>query len=415
VAVATAPTPGSRMDGYRELFRNRGWLLWQTSATAANVGYSVYAISIPWFAYEVSGNFLVVGLVLFIEVGIYSLTFLVAPLVDRARNKRNVYLACYPAQAVAAGAIAVAIFDHELSVPLLLGLIAFISLLWDVAWAANNVAPALLLSREQLFRAEGLGTLLGGGTQLGGYAGGAVLVVWVGPGAGLLLYAALLAVATVPVLPLSIPSGTRSEAPYLSDFREGWRYFSGDAGAALRKLGSVELLRGFVNTAPSVLIVVLAAHTFADSSDAYGVLFVAWVIGGVAAALLLGEWNPRGRVGWILTAAPVAGGLLILTAVWPGISLVVGAATWFLFGAAGTAYGTAFYVYLRGAYPAGAVGRITGNLYLFTGSAGAVGAVVVGTLAGVWSAQEIGFLVAACLIAAGTLLFALPGIRRLAF
>lgn len=401
--------------GYRELLRNRSWLLWEVSASTASVGYSVYAISIPWFAYQVSGNFLVVGLVLFVEVGIYSLTFLVGPLVDRARSKRNVYLACYPAQAGAAALIGVAIADHFLSIPLLLGLIAFISFLWDIAWAANNVTPALLLSPEQFFRASGLGTLLGGGSQLGGYAGGALLVVWVGASGGLLLYAGLLALATVLVIPVTIPSPPQSKRAYFADFREGWSYFTGRTGRALRELASVEAVRGFFSVAPPVLIVVLAAREFAKSPDAYGILFVAWVVGGIAIALLLGEWNPRERVGWVLIASPIAGGVLIALAVWPGLGLAGGALLWFLFGAAGTAYLTAFYVYLRGTYPAGAIGRITGNLYLFTGSAGSVGALVVGAIAGTWSSVELGLLIAAGLLAAGFLLLVLPGIRRLSF
>ena len=105
--------PGSRFRGYGELLRNRTWLLWEISADAASVGYSVYAISIPWFAYQFSGNFLIVGVVLFVEVGIYSLTFLIGPLVDRARDKRSVYLACYPAQAVAAAVLGLAVVEDS--------------------------------------------------------------------------------------------------------------------------------------------------------------------------------------------------------------------------------------------------------------------------------------------------------------
>jgi hypothetical protein len=405
----------SRLGGYRDLLRNRNWVLWEVSATTASVGYSVYAISIPWFAYQFSGNFLVVGLVLFVEVGIYSLTFLVGPLVDRARDKRTIYLACYPAQAAAAAFLGLAIARGFLSIPLLLGLIAFISFLWDFTWAANNVAPRLLLNVDQLFRASGLGTLLGGATSLGGYSGGAFLVIVVGPSSGFLLYGALLAVATGLVLPLSIPSPEMPKARYLADFREGWKYFTGKAGSALRQLASVELLRGFFTSAPTVLIVVVAARLFVGSAGAYGILFVSWVVGGIAIALLLGEWNPRHRIGGILIGSSTASGLLVALAVVPGLGLAEGALVWFLFGAAGTAYLTVFYVYLRGAYPPEAIGRITANLYLFTGVAGAIGAVVIGDLAGLWTPAELGALVAAGLIATGSLLFAMPGIRRLVF
>lgn len=410
-----AESPRSRLGGYRDLLRNRNWVLWEVSATTASVGYSVYAISVPWFAYQVSGNFLIVGLVLFVEVGIYSLTFLVGPLVDRARNKRTIYLACYPAQAVAAAVLGLAIERGFLSIPLLLGLIAFISFLWDFAWAANNVAPRLLLNVDQLFRASGLGTLLGGATQLGGYSGGALLVVVVGPSGGLLLYAGLLAAATVLVLPLSILSSPMSRGRYLADFREGWQYFSGKAGSALRQLASVELLRGFFTTAPTVLIVVIAARSFVGSPNAYGVLFVTWVVGGIAVALLIGEWNPRRRVGGILIGSAASSGLLIGLAVLPGLGLAIGGLVWFLFGASETAYLTVLYVYLRGEYPPEAIGKITANLYLFTGVAGSVGAAVVGDLAESSSSTTLGLLVAAGFLTLGGLLYLLPGIRRLVF
>ena len=409
------PPPGTTAGGYRALLGNRPWLLWEVSATTASVGYSVYAISIPWYAYRATGNFFVVGLVLFVEVGVYALTFLVGPLVDRARNKRSVYLACYPAQAVAAALLALSIEQRFLSLALLFGLIGFLSLLWDFAWAANNVVPRLLLEKDQLFRAGGLGTLLGGATQLGGYSAGALVVVVVGPSGGMLLYAAFLAVATVLVLPVSVPSPPSPRSGYLAEFREGWRHFSSTSGSALRQLATVEVVRGFFSIAPPLLIVVVAARWFVGNAGAYSLLFVAWVVGGIAIALLLGEWNPRRHIGGILIGSAASAALLIALAVVPGLTLLPGVVLWFLIGAAGTAYLSVLYVYLRGAYPPEAIGRITANLYLFTGSSAAAGAVVLGAVAERWSVTDFGALVAAGLASVGVLLLALPAIRRLVF
>ena len=102
-SAAPIPGPTSRSGGgYRSVLRNRRFLLYQVSAIFSSTGYAVYAISIPWIAYLNSGSFLVVGLVLFLEIGIYACTFLAAPLVDRAADKRVVFLIGYPIQAVAA-------------------------------------------------------------------------------------------------------------------------------------------------------------------------------------------------------------------------------------------------------------------------------------------------------------------------
>jgi len=408
-------SPETRWEGYRQILGNRIWLLWEASATAATIGYSVYAIAIPWFTFEFSSSFLVVGLVLFVEVGIYTLTFLVGPLVDRARDKRTVYLVCYPMQAAAALVLGLAIGRGFLSLPLLFGLVGVLSFLWDFTWAANNVAPRLLLSVDQLFRASGLGTLLGGATQLVGYAGGALLIVITGPSGGVFLYAVLLASAALLVIPLSIPSAPTAPARYLEDFRQGWRYFSGKAGGALRKLASAELLRGFLSTAPTVLIVAVAARVFVDRSDAYSWIFVAWVLGGIVIGVTLGEWNPRRRIGTVLVGSALTSGVFVGLAVLSLWGLALDAALWACFGAAETAYLTVFYVYLRGAYPPESIGRITSNLYLFTGVTGSAGVVVVGTLADLWPLPDLGLLIAVGFVALGLLLMQLAEVRRLVF
>lgn len=405
----------SRVRGYRDLLSNRNWLLWEFSATTATVGYFVYAISVPWFAYQFSANFLIVGLVLFVEFGIYTLTFLAGPLVDRARDKRTIYLVCYPAQGVAAVFLGLAIERGFLSLPLLLGLIAFLSFLWDFTWAANNVAPRLLLDVDQLFRASGLGTLLGGVTQLAGYAVGAALIVLIGPAVGFLLYGGLLFLALVLVVPVALRSPPMSKGGYLDDFREGWRHFTGAAGKALRGLASVELLRGFFGAAPTVLIVVVAARLYAGATSAYGLLFAAEVVGGIAVGLFLGEWNPRRSIGGVLIGSVFASAALVVLAVSPAVGLVGGTLVWFFFGAAGSAYTSAFYVYLRGAYPSEAIGRITANLYLFTGISASAGSIVIGLLAERWSLEDLGLLVGVGMAAAGALLAALPSLRRLVF
>jgi hypothetical protein len=411
--MATPPPPNP--GGYREIFRNRNWILWQTSYTATYVGYAIYAIAIPWFAYRYSGNFLIVGLVLFVEIGIYTLTFLVGPLVDRARDKRTIYLVCFPAQAVAAAVLGFLIGTPYLSFPLLIGLIAFISFLWDFTWAANNAAPRLLLNVDQLFRASGLTTALEGTTQLIGTVIGAFLLVVIGLSADLLLYAGLLAAATVLVIPLSIPSPPMSPGGYREDYREGWRYFRGSTGKTLRQLAGMELVRGFFGTAPSVLIVVAAARLFAGGSGAYGILIVAWVIGTVSIGLVLGEWNPRHRIGAILISSALTSGLLVALAVLPFWGLFGDGILWALLGASETAYLIAFYVYLRGAYPPESIARITSNLYLFAGVTSSAGVAVVGAIADVWPLTEIGIVIAAGFFVLGGLLLRAPEIRRLMF
>ena len=406
--------PGA--DGYRELLRNRRFLLYEGSTIAATVGYAVYSISIPWLTLQFSGSLLLVGLVLFAEFGVYTLTFLVAPWVDRAKNKRTIFLLCYPVQAVMAAAIGLALGQGHLSTYLLLSLVIGISFLWDFAWAASNIVPRLLLSRDQLFLAQGFGGLLGGVVQILGYAVGGVLIAVIGPEGGMYLYAALLAAGSLLVAGVSLPATpTGALGAYWAEFRDGWRHFVRTAERSLLHLGTVELVRGFFNAAPALFITLIAARVFLGSPSTYAVLFAAWVIGGVVIGLVLGQLNPRRRIGRVLPVAVVAEALCVVVAGVVAPVLAASILLWALVGASGTAYLTAEIAYLQGAYSPETLGRITSNLYLFTGTGGSVGALALGLLANSLTAPEFGAIVAAGLFFAGVLLVALPGTRNLAF
>ncbi|HZY70141.1 MAG TPA: MFS transporter [Thermoplasmata archaeon] len=406
----------ARAAGYRQLLRNRRFLLFETSAIAASAGYSIYAISIPLLAYRFSGSLLVVGLVLFAEFGAYTLTFLIAPWVDRARDKRTIFLACFPAQAVAVGLIGVALTTGLLTTGLLLGLVAFVSFLWDFAWAATNVAPRLLLSKDELYRAQGFGGLVGGVTQLGGYATGGALLVLLGPAGGMFLYAAFLGVAATAAAFVSLPTdrlGGRTD--YWREFRDGWRFFRRSTPGSLLPLGMVEVARGFFGAAPALMITSIAVVVAAGSTSTYAGLYASWVIGGVAVGVVVGELNPRGRAGRVLAvAALVEAGGFLAAVVFAGAWLHA-AYVWFLIGAASTAYLVSESTFIQGATPSGSIGRVSSNLYVFTGVGSSIGAITLGAVVGQWSLLEFGALVAAGFLAIGLSVGLIPSIRSLAF
>ncbi len=401
---------------YRELLGNRRFLRFEASAIAANVGYSVYAISIPWLALTYAHSLVVVGLVLFVEYGVYALTFLIAPWVDRARNKRTIYLVCYPIQAAVAVGIGVGLDSGTLTPALLLALVAAISLLWDFAWAANNIVPRLILTPDDLFRAGGLGSLLGGAAQAGGYALGAVALVAAGPAGGMLAYAALLLVGTAIVATVSLPAPPRAgPTDYWRDFREGWAAFSPRAPGSLLSLGSAELVRGFFVAAPPLLITLVAARVLVAGASGYTELYAAWVAGGIAVGFLLGALNPRRAVGSVLLSAAVAEAALVVAAALSASSVIAGAVLWFAIGAAGASYLGALSTFLQGTFAPGTLGRVTGNLYLFTGVASAAGAVVLGEVASRADAAGFGALVGAGFLLLAIVVAAIPSIRRMAF
>lgn len=379
------------------------------------VGYAVYSISIVWLAYTISHNFLIVGAVIFIEYACYTATFLTGPIVDRVRNQRTIFLASYPVQAVAAAVLGVAMFEGSLSIPLLFALVALISLLWDMTWAAGNAAPGVLLAPEEQFAASGVSGAVGGAVSIVGYAIGGVLILFVGAGGGMLLYAGLLGAAAVLALPLRITPPVGPENSFSESFREGWKLLGAGDGSPLLQFAAVDSAEGFFISASPLLITLLAAQTYHQSASGYGVLFTAFVGGGVVAGLALGRWNPRGKVGLVMAGAlSAAGAAYILAVALPSI-LWVGAVAWFAVGFFSAGYLDAKYAFYRGSIAPERLARVISNMFLFAGITSSIGALVISAAAEHSTPLGLGVLVGAGLIGAGMLGFALPGVRRMRY
>ena len=406
----SAPKPG-----FRTVLRNRQYLLWLASSNAASVGYSVYAISIVWLTYTVTHSYAIVGVVLFVEYATYAGTFLVGPFVDRVRNQRTIYLVCYPLQAAAAATIALTAISGHLTIPLLVGLIVLISALWDLAWAAYNAAPRLLLTPEELFAASGVGKAIGRANSIAGYAAGGVLILVVGAGGGMFLYAALLGIGAILALWLRIHPGQSPDTGLGQSFREGWRATTGGSGRPLLQLASVDAIQGFFTSGTALFITLVSITTFAFSSGAYALLFTIYVVGGVAAGLSLGWLNPRGRAGVVMVGSLLASGVAFaVVGVVPAV-LVLVAFVWLLIGLFLAAYSDAKYAFLRGSVDPRKLGRVTSNMYLFPGISSAVGALVLGILAGSVSPLYFGLVLGVGFLSAGVLAIVLPGVKVLRY
>lgn len=401
--------------GFARVLQNRQYLLWLGSSASASVGYSVYSISIVWLAYVATHSYTVIGMVLFAEYATYAATFLVAPFVDRVRNQRTIYLVCYPLQAVAAFTFGVAYYRGFLTVPLLLGLIVFISLLWDLAWAAYQAAPRLLLSPDEQFAAGGVAGAIEGGNSIAGYATGGVLILFVGAAGGMFLYAALLGVGALLAVGLSIRPGPAKEGNFGESFRSGWHALTAEPGHSLLQVATVDAVRGFFLPGAALLITVISVTTFAAAGTAYGVLFTTYVIGGVVAGLALGWVNPRGRAGVVMVGSLIAGGIaFVAVGVVPPI-LALSASTWLLIGFALTGYIDAKLAFVRGSVDPNKLARVSSNMYLLPGITSAVGALVLGAVAGVATPVLFGIALGVGFLGAGLLAALLPGVKVLRY
>jgi hypothetical protein len=401
--------------GFRSVLRNRQYLLWLASANSASVGWAVYSISIVWLTYTLTHSYLDVGLVLFVEYATYAATFLVAPFADRVANQRTIYLVCYPVQAAAALALGLDAYRGTLDVPVLLGLIVLISFLWDLAWAAYQAAPRLLLTPDELFAAQGVGGAIGGANSIAGYASGGILIVVVGAGGGMYLYAGLLLLGAILAIPLAIRPGPPSDVDFSASFRSGWRALLTEPGHALLQLASVDAVQAFFTSGVALLITLVAIRTFAASSADYGLLFTAYVIGGVAAGLALGWANPRRHAGVVMVGSLAASGVAFVVAGAVPALLALSVSAWLLVGVTLTGYANSKYAFIRGSVEPNRLGRVSANMYLFPGITSAVGALTLGALASQFPPMIFGFVLAAGFFAAGLLAILLPGVRALRF
>ncbi|MGA8536994.1 MAG: hypothetical protein WB789_06335 [Thermoplasmata archaeon] len=397
------------------MLRNRQYLLWLASSNSASVGYSVYAISIVWLTYTATHSYAIVGIVLFVEYAAYAGTFLLAPFADRVQNQRSVYLLCYPLQAAAAATIGVAAIDGFLSIPLLVGLIILISILWDLPWAAYNAAPRLLLTPEELFAAGGVSGAIGGANSIAGYAVGGVLILVVGAYGGMLLYAILLGVGTILALGLRIHPQPTPGMSFGQSFREGWSTIASGAGRPLLQLASVDAIKGFFTSGTALFITVLSITVFASSSAAYGILFTIYIVGGVAAGLALGWVNPRRQAGIIMVGSLLGSGVAFAAVGAVPADLVFVAILWLLLGLFLSAYVDAKYAFLRGSVDPNRLARVTSNMYLFPGISSAVGALVLGFLAASASPLYFGLVLGSGFLAAGVLAVLLPAVKVLRY
>ena len=407
----------SASDGYGALFANRPYLAYLLAAALGDAGYAVYAIGILWLTLTVSGSAFVTSLVLGVEFGVYALSFLAGPFIDRRRDLRTVLLVGYPIQAVLAGALGVLALEGRLTVPILLVLVTTLSLTWDFTWTAYQAIPPRILPAGSLFRGGGLAGAISGGNAIAGYsAGGALILVAGSPGAAMLLYGLFNAGAAVVALWVHAPIGEGPVRTLAQEMREGWRYLSETRDPPMRPLIAWSTLQSLFSAGSVLLLTLLAYESFDHPSVSYGLLFTSFAVGGIGGSLVLGTIAPRRWVGLALAIAAALDGALLLLAVRAAPSLALSVPAWAAVGFIDGAFYSVLLVYLQATTPKRLVGRVTSNAYLFRGTSRALGVVFLGALAATLTLGQLGLLVGLFLIAAGIgVPAAIPRLRSLSF
>jgi hypothetical protein len=130
---------------------------------------------------------------------------------------------------------------------------------------------------------------------------------------------------------------------------------------------------------------------------------------------VVGHLNPRRWVGAVLVSAPASAGVFLLVlnpvagSLVPVLPLLAGV------GAALAVRYSVKYTWLQGTYPAEALGRLSANLYLFTGISATFAAILIGVLSTRISLTALIALDGIGLLAFAALVVLRPRLRRMAF
>jgi len=359
-----------RDENRSKLRYNRSFHLYLSRVAFTSLAFSLYSIFIPIFSYIYSGSLIFTGLVLFAQYGVYSITFLVGPIVDRVKNKRTVFVLSYSTIAVLSAFFAVMVHINSLSPELLIGVVMAIAFSDNFAWTAGHIVLPLLVNRSDFFRANGYAHLISGTHAVGGFALAGVILIFLGDFYSILFYSAAMGVASIISLYIPLYTGNR-EAVGNGGLVEGWRYLIRNHKPMILTAMYLSLI-SFFGLAPALIIL-----NGTSGSSWYIILYASFMVGGSIAGPLLGTLNMRKRVGAGIVASAMAYAFLITAS-----SYLFAVPLWeiLIWVSAGISFDTCimlFNVYLQGIVKEEFLGRSASSLYTFRGISISVGSLVI--------------------------------------
>ena len=346
---------GSRSD----LRKNRSFHLYLLKVALTSLAFSVYSIFMPIFAYKYSGSLVFTGVVLFAQYGIYSLVFLTGPVVDRVRNKRNIFALSYSSIAAFSMFLAVMLYMNFLTPAILLAVVIAIAVSDDFAWTAGHIVLPFLVNKSDFFRANGYAHLISGTHAVGGFVLAGVILIFLGDFESIVLYSTAMAAAFVVIL--FIPLVTRHSGTVKGGFTEGWRYLVLNHKPLIMTSLYLSLI-SFFGLAPALFILQGTA-----GSSWYIILYASFMVGGSVAGPLLGMMNLKKGIGYVIVSSAMAYALLIMASSYLFAVPFAEIPVWVASGISFNFSIMLFNVYLQGSVREDFLGRSASSLYTFRG------------------------------------------------
>lgn len=346
---------GSRSD----LRKNRSFHLYLLKVALTSLAFSVYSIFMPIFAYKYSGSLVFTGVVLFAQYGIYSLVFLTGPVVDRVRNKRNIFALSYSSIAAFSMFLAVMLYMKFLTPAILLAVVIAIAISDNFAWTAGHIVLPFLVNKSDFFRANGYAHLISGTHAVGGFVLAGVILIFLGDFESIVLYSTAMAAAFVVIL--FIPLVTRHSVTVKGGFTEGWRYLVLNHKPLIMTSLYLSLI-SFFGLAPALFILQGTA-----GSSWYIILYASFMVGGSVAGPLLGMMNMKKGIGYVIVSSAMAYALLIMASSYLFAVPFAEIPVWVASGISFNFSIMLFNVYLQGSVREDFLGRSASSLYTFRG------------------------------------------------
>jgi len=285
-----------------------------TASVVSVAGTRVSAIALPWFVLTTTGSAAQTGLVVLFELTPYVLVkALGGPLIDR-RGPRVVSLTADVASAVVAGCIPLLYATGQLTLPVLLVLVALLGCARGPGDAAKSalvpaVADAAGLPLERVTGLEGTANRTAS-IVAPGLAG--VLIAAIGPASAVLADALSFAVAAVLIgatAPRHTPPHEEvSEAAYLHRLRQGWDFLRREP--LLRAAMAMVAVTNWLDAAYSTVLLPVWVRDHGFGPELIGLLGSTFGLTATLGSLLATAWWARlprrltYLVGFTLCGAP---------------------------------------------------------------------------------------------------------------
>lgn len=408
------PDPSSRAP----VLSVRGFRALLGSSLTSALGGSITTVSVNWLVFHYTHSTIdiayvgLAGIVPGIVLGLFA-----GVLADRY-DRRRLMITCDLVRMVGIAALATALYLSGFSLFLVLASMTLVYTFSALFTPASQAILPRIVSVDQLESANGILAALGQTGYTVGAAAGGLVIVFVGPLAGLGANAATYLISATFLLQIaraagpSLHAADRKPTSFRSELGEGMHYMRTHLPVLEVTLGF--LPGNFLFVMVTSFFVVYSASVFGGDAAAYGYLVAGLAGGAAVGALLVPRIRARRFAGLLLGAAVVAqGGAigLLIVAHELGLALAGAIALGITLGLINTVY----YATMQAIVPNELLARV-----LSIDSVGAFVAIPAGLLVGGLLAATHGILFAYTISALGLFangvgLLALPGVRSLRY